>query len=97
VLGHDIVREADAVRARLSLTGQFASVDADLTGRENLLLLGLTRTATRARIAVIDHGRLVAEGTPAQLKASVGAPSLDEAFAALTQPASHSTPAQEAP
>lgn len=39
VLGHDIVREADAVRARVSLTGQYASVDEDLTGRENLVLL----------------------------------------------------------
>jgi ABC-2 type transport system ATP-binding protein len=40
VLGHDIVHEADAVRAAVSLTGQFASVDEELTGRENLVLLG---------------------------------------------------------
>ena len=40
VLGHDIVRDADAVRACVSLTGQFASVDEELTGRENLVLLG---------------------------------------------------------
>ncbi len=40
VLGHDIVTEADAVRERVSLTGQLASVDEDLTGRENLVLLG---------------------------------------------------------
>jgi ABC-2 type transport system ATP-binding protein len=40
VLGHDIVREADAVRSAVSLTGQLASVDEDLTGRENLILLG---------------------------------------------------------
>jgi ABC-2 type transport system ATP-binding protein len=39
VLGHDVVREADAVRGRVSLTGQFASVDEDLTGRENLVFL----------------------------------------------------------
>ena len=39
VFGHDIVREADAVRARVGLTGQYASVDDELTGRENLLLL----------------------------------------------------------
>ena len=36
VLGHDIVGEADAVRGLVSLTGQLASVDEDLTGRENL-------------------------------------------------------------
>src|SRR5215468_2884162 len=40
VLGHDIVTEADAVRGLVSLTGQLASVDEDLTGRENLVLLG---------------------------------------------------------
>jgi ABC-2 type transport system ATP-binding protein len=165
VLGHDIVREADAVRGLVSLTGQLASVDEDLTGRENLILLGrllgLRRAGAKARagelleafdlteasgrlvkhysggmrrrldiaaslvvtpelmfldepttgldprsrnqvwdivrslsaagttillctqyldeadqladgIAVIDHGRVIAEGTPAQLKASVG-------------------------
>ena len=40
VLGHDIVREADEVRRAVSLTGQLASVDEDLTGRENLILIG---------------------------------------------------------
>jgi ABC-2 type transport system ATP-binding protein len=53
VLGHDIEREADAVRARISVTGQFASVDEDLTGWENLVLLGRllghTRTDARTR------------------------------------------------
>jgi ABC-2 type transport system ATP-binding protein len=165
VLGHDIVDEADAVRSVVSLTGQLASVDEDLTGRENLVmlarLLGLRRAAAKVRagelleafgledsagkmvkhysggmrrrldiaasivvtpqlmfldepttgldprsrnqvwdiiralvaggttillctqyleeadqladgIAVIDHGRVIAEGTPAQLKASIG-------------------------
>jgi len=169
VLGRDIVHEADAVRDAVSLTGQLASVDEDLTGRENLVLLGrllgLRRAAARARavellgafgladaagrlvkhysggmrrrldiaaslvvtprlmfldepttgldprsrnqvweiiralvaegttvllctqyleeadsladgIAVIDHGRVIAEGTPGQLKRSVGSGSL---------------------
>ncbi len=169
VLGHDIVREADAVRSAVSLTGQLASVDEDLTGRENLILLGrllglgrsrakdradelldafgLTEAAGRLvknysggmrrrldisasivvtpqlmfldepttgldprsrnqvwdiiramqaggttillctqyldeadqladGIAVIDHGRVIAEGTPGQLKASVGSGAL---------------------
>ncbi len=40
ILGHDVVTEADAVRRAVSLTGQLASVDEDLTGRENLILLG---------------------------------------------------------
>ena len=169
VLGHDIVSAADAVRGLVSLTGQLASVDEDLTGRENLILLGrllgLDRAAAKARsaelleafgiadaagklvkhysggmrrrldiaaslvvtpelmfldepttgldprsrnqvwdiiralaaqgttillctqyldeadqlaegIAVIDHGKVIAEGTPAQLKASVGSGAL---------------------
>jgi ABC-2 type transport system ATP-binding protein len=53
VLGHDVEREAQTVRARISLTGQFASVDEDLTGRENLVvvarLLGHSRPAAKAR------------------------------------------------
>jgi len=169
VLGHDVVREADTVRGLVSLTGQMASVDEDLTGRENLILLGrllgLKRGGAKSRagelleafdltdaagrlvkqysggmrrrldiaaslvvtpellfldepttgldprsrnqvwdiirslagagttillctqyldeadqlaegIAVIDHGRVIAEGTPAQLKASVGSGAL---------------------
>ena len=39
ILGHDVVREASAVRGRIGLTGQFASVDLELTGLENLTLL----------------------------------------------------------
>jgi len=169
VFGHDVVAEADAVRSRIALTGQFASIDDDLTGVENLVLLGrllgfsrvqarsraadllsafgLTEAADRqvkgysggmrrridiaasivvapdlmfldepttgldprsrnqvwdiiralvaegttvllttqyldeadqlaGRIAVIDHGRVIAEGTPSELKASVGSGSL---------------------
>jgi ABC-2 type transport system ATP-binding protein len=40
VLGKDVVREAEAVRRGVSLTGQFSSVDQDLTGEENLVLVG---------------------------------------------------------
>lgn len=39
VLGYDIARDEKEVRRRISLTGQFASVDEDLTGHENLVLL----------------------------------------------------------
>jgi ABC-2 type transport system ATP-binding protein len=169
VLGHDVVAEGDAVRGLVALTGQLASVDDDLTARENLILLGwllgLKRPDAKVRaeqlleafglgddaaklvknysggmrrrldiaaslvvtpevlfldepttgldprsrnqvwdiirtlkaegttillctqyleeadqladgIAVIDHGRVIAEGTPAQLKASVGSAAL---------------------
>jgi ABC-2 type transport system ATP-binding protein len=40
VLGHDVVRDARAVRRKVSLTGQYASVDEELTGVENLILVG---------------------------------------------------------
>jgi len=55
VLGHDVATEAAAVRRRVALAGQFATVDDDLTGSENLVLLGrlagLPRRAARARAA----------------------------------------------
>ena len=41
VLGRDVVRDAAAVRRRVGLAGQFAAVDANLTGRENLRMVGL--------------------------------------------------------
>jgi ABC-2 type transport system ATP-binding protein len=177
VLGHDVVAEADAVRRCVSLTGQFASVDDELTGRENLVLIGrllgfsrrpaearadelldafglaepadrLVRTYSGGmrrrldiaaslvvtpellfldepttgldprsrnqvweivrvlvaagttvllttqhldeadqladRIAIIDRGRVIAEGTSAELKSLAGASTLDEVFLSLT-------------
>jgi ABC-2 type transport system ATP-binding protein len=40
VLGHDVVAHAKEVRRSISLTGQYASVDDELNGRENLILVG---------------------------------------------------------
>jgi daunorubicin resistance ABC transporter ATP-binding subunit len=40
VLGHDVVRDAGWVRLRIGLAGQFATIDPNLTGRENLRLVG---------------------------------------------------------
>ena len=40
VLGHDVVAEPLAVRRRIGLAGQFAAVDEELTGRENLEMIG---------------------------------------------------------
>jgi ABC-2 type transport system ATP-binding protein len=55
VNGHDVVGEAAAVRRTIGLTGQYASVDELLTGRENLLLVGrlahLDRASVRRRAA----------------------------------------------
>ncbi|MBA2380771.1 MAG: ATP-binding cassette domain-containing protein [Chloroflexi bacterium] len=38
--GHDIVREPDAIRRLMGLSGQYAAVDENLTGSENLWLFG---------------------------------------------------------
>jgi ABC-type multidrug transport system ATPase subunit len=40
VLGHDVIGESLAVRRRIGLAGQFAAVDAELTGRENVEMIG---------------------------------------------------------
>jgi ABC-2 type transport system ATP-binding protein len=40
VMGYDVVREADDVRFKIGLAGQSAAVDPNLTGRENLQLIG---------------------------------------------------------
>ncbi|GAA1136269.1 ATP-binding cassette domain-containing protein [Nesterenkonia lutea] len=40
VLGHDVFTEPRMIREKIALTGQFASLDEDLTGLENLMLLG---------------------------------------------------------
>ena len=72
VLGHDIVADADAVRGLVSLTGQLASVDEDLTGRENLVLLGL----------LLGLKRKAAKGRADELLAAFG---LDEAAGKLVK------------
>jgi daunorubicin resistance ABC transporter ATP-binding subunit len=174
VLGHDVARDATTVRRNIGLAGQYAAVDENLTGRENLRLVGrlthlprdvikqrsdelldrfdLVVAADRPvrtysggmrrrldvaaalvhrppvlfldepttgldvqsrqalwavieelvaegatvllttqyleeadrladRIAVVDHGRVIAEGTPAQLKKNLGATVLEVSFA----------------
>jgi daunorubicin resistance ABC transporter ATP-binding subunit len=49
VLGRDVVAEPEAVRASIGLAGQYAAVDENLTGRENLRLVGrLTHLPKRA-------------------------------------------------
>ncbi|MGI8687790.1 MAG: ATP-binding cassette domain-containing protein [Thermomicrobiales bacterium] len=55
VAGHDLVRDPDAVRAAIGVTGQFSAVDNLLTGEENLLLMAdlrhLGKRAGRRRVA----------------------------------------------
>ncbi len=72
VFGHDVVREADAVRGRVSLTGQFASVDEDLTGLENLILiarlLGHSRKQSKTRARELLDAFGLAEAAGRQVK-----------------------------
>ncbi|MEV0321872.1 ATP-binding cassette domain-containing protein [Streptomyces sp. NPDC050658] len=49
VAGHDVVRDAAAVRRLIGVTGQYASVDGDLTGSENLRLFARLLRVPRAR------------------------------------------------
>lgn len=76
VLGHDIVREADQLRSRISLTGQFASLDEDLSGLENLLLLsrllGFSRKAARQRADELLTAFDLAEAAKKQVKTYSG-------------------------
>jgi daunorubicin resistance ABC transporter ATP-binding subunit len=63
VLGLDVVREAKAVRRRIGLAGQNAAVDANLTGRENLRLIGRLvhlprRTATERTAELLERFEL---------------------------------------
>ncbi len=55
VAGYDVLRQARQVRASIGLAGQHAAVDDDLTGRENLIILGLMyhlgRDSARRRAA----------------------------------------------
>jgi ABC-2 type transport system ATP-binding protein len=57
VAGHDPLREPDAVRAAIGVTGQFSAVDNLLTGEENLLLMAdlhhLGRSEGRMRAAAL--------------------------------------------
>ncbi|MFF8511634.1 ATP-binding cassette domain-containing protein [Streptomyces sp. NPDC015492] len=72
VFGKDVVKDADTVRGRVSLTGQYASVDEDLTGTENLVLLGRllghTRPAARDRSAQLLAAFGLAEAADKQVK-----------------------------
>jgi daunorubicin resistance ABC transporter ATP-binding subunit len=56
VAGYDVVRDAAEVRRRISLTGQFAALDKNLTARENLVLMARLRGRTRREAGVVADG-----------------------------------------
>jgi ABC transporter/ABC-2 type transporter len=53
VAGHDVLREPGLVRAAIGLAGQHAAVDDDLTGRENLFILGLMHHLGRGLVSFV--------------------------------------------
>jgi oleandomycin transport system ATP-binding protein len=57
VSGYDVVRDAAAVRRSVGLTGQYASVDEVLTGRQNLVMIG----------QLLDYGARAAKARAAEL------------------------------
>lgn len=76
VLGHDVATEAQAVRRKVSLTGQYASVDEDLTGTENLVLvgrlLGFSWKAARSRSEELLSSFGLAEAAGRQVRTYSG-------------------------
>ncbi|MET0931469.1 MAG: ATP-binding cassette domain-containing protein [Aeromicrobium sp.] len=72
VLGHDVVAEAAVVRSKVAMTGQFASLDEDLTGAENLVMLGrlfgFSWSQARERSAELLEAFDLAEAADRQVK-----------------------------
>ena len=50
VCGYDTMQQSDKVRQSISLTGQFAAVDAILTGRENMMLIAELRGVKNPKV-----------------------------------------------
>ncbi len=76
VIGHDLVAAPHAVRASIAMTGQFASLDEDLTGRENLTLLarlwGFRGRAAKARADDLLGAFDLADAAAKQVKSYSG-------------------------
>ncbi|SFE09110.1 ATP-binding cassette domain-containing protein [Roseivivax sediminis] len=72
VMGHDLTAAPDAVRGAIAMTGQFASLDEDLTGRENLIFLarlwGFGRRAARDRADALFAAFELADARHRQVK-----------------------------
>jgi ABC-2 type transport system ATP-binding protein len=76
VLGHDLVTEPHRVRQRVSLTGQMASVDDDLTAVENLVMLGrligFSKVDSRRRATELLEGFGLGDAAGRQVKTYSG-------------------------
>jgi ABC-2 type transport system ATP-binding protein len=76
VLGYDVVRDARTVREKVSLTGQYASIDEDLTGYENLVLvarlLGFSWRQARERASELMDAFELADAASRQVQTYSG-------------------------
>nr|WP_250324301.1 ATP-binding cassette domain-containing protein [Williamsia sp. CHRR-6] len=76
VFGFDVVADAVAVRSLIGLTGQYASVDEDMTAAENLMLfsrlIGLSRRQSRARADDLLESFALADVADRQIKTFSG-------------------------
>ncbi|MFD8640421.1 ATP-binding cassette domain-containing protein [Streptomyces zaomyceticus] len=88
VAGHDVVRDPAGVRRRIAVTGQYASVDGDLTGAENLRLFARLLRAPRARADELleQFGLAAAAGRPARTYSGGMRRRLDLAASLLVPP-----------
>jgi ABC-type multidrug transport system ATPase subunit len=92
VCGLDVLADAPAVRAVIGFAGQFAAVDPNLTGRENLTLIGrlsrVGRKQARARAEQLlqDFGLTEAAGRLARTYSGGMRRRLDVAAALLHRP-----------
>jgi ABC-2 type transport system ATP-binding protein len=72
VMGHDLLAAPHDVRTEIAMTGQFASLDEDLTGRENLILLarlwGFRGRAARGRADELLAAFSLSEAAAKQVK-----------------------------
>ena len=72
IMGHDLETSPHEVRASIGLTGQFASLDEDLTGAENLVLLarlwGFRGRAAKARAGELLSAFGLSEAAAKQVK-----------------------------
>lgn len=72
IFGHDVAKEAKKIRPRIALTGQYASVDEDLTGTENLVmisrLMGYSKKEAKIRSAKLLEAFGLAEAASKQAK-----------------------------
>ena len=92
VMGHDVVREATAVRKTIGLTGQYAALDEYLSGKSNLVMIGelgrLTARAARRRADELLHRFDLADAAARPVKTYSGGMRrrLDLAASLITRP-----------